>query len=84
MGADSLLWQWKSSLPFQGWELPSVPLEIQLVIYYLMPNREERVNQITSLLTEQVDLKLLDEFLAEQTIAPPVTAGIRNLLRKEK
>jgi hypothetical protein len=49
-----------------------------------MPKREERVNQITSLLKDRVDLELLDEFLAEQAITPPVTAGIRSLLRKER
>ncbi len=84
LGADSLLWQRESSLPFQGWKVPSIPLEIQLVTYYLMPKREDRVNQITSLLKDRVDLELLDEFLVEQTITPPVTAGIRSLLRKEK
>jgi len=63
--------------------VPSIPLEIQLVTYYLMPEREERVNQITSLLKDS-DFELLDEFLAEQAITPPVTAGIRSLLRKEQ
>ena len=84
LGADSLLWRRKSYLPFQGWKVPSIPLEIQLVTYYLMPKREERVNQITSFLKDRVDLELLDEFLAEQAITPPVTAGIRSLLRKER
>ncbi len=84
LGADSLLWRWESPLPFQGWKVPSIPLEIQLVTYYLMPEREERVNQITSLLKDRGDLELLDEFLAEQAITPPVTAGIRSLLRKEE
>jgi|GEM_PF-3507488 len=84
LGADSLLWRRESSLPFQGWKVPSIPLEIQLVTYYLMPKREERVNQIVSLLKERVDLELLDEFLTEQVITPPVKAAIRSLLRKEK
>ncbi len=84
LGADSLLWRWESSLPFQGWKVPSIPLEIQLVTYYLMPKREERVNQITSLLKDRVDLELLDEFLVEQAIAPPVTVEIQSLLGKEK
>jgi len=84
LGADSLLWRRESSLPFQGRKVPSIPLEIQLVTYYLMPKREERVNQITSLLKDRVDLELLDEFLAEQAIAPRVTAGVRSLLRKEQ
>jgi hypothetical protein len=84
LGAHSLLWRRESSLPFQGWKVPSIPLEIQLVTYYLMPEREERVNQITSLLKDRGDLQLLDEFLAEQAITPPVTAGIRSLLRKEE
>ena len=84
LGADSLLWRRESSLPFQGRKVPSIPLEIQLVTYYLMPEREERVNQITLLLKGRVDLELLDEFLAEQAITPPVTAGIRSLLRKER
>ena len=52
--------------------------------YYLMPKREERVNQITSLLKNRVDLELLDELLVEQAITPPVAAEIRRLLRKEK
>ncbi len=84
LGTDSLLWRRESYISFQGWKVPSIPLEIQLVTYYLMPKREARVNQISSLLKNQVDLELLDEFLAEQAITPPVTAGIRNLLRKEK
>ncbi len=84
LGADSLLWRRGYSLPFQKWTVPSIPLEIQLVTYYLMPKREERVNQIASLLKGRVDLELLDEFLAEQAITPPATAGIRSLLRKEK
>jgi len=84
LGADSLLWQRKSSLPLQGWKVPCIPLEIQLVIYYLMPEREERVNQITSLLKCRVDLELLDEFLAQQAVTPTVTARIRSLLQKEK
>ena len=84
LGADSLLWRRESSLPFQGWKVPSIPLEIQLVTYYLMPEREERVNQITSLLKGRADLELLDEFLAEQAITPPATAGIQSLLRKER
>ena len=54
------------------------------MIYYLMPEREERVNQITSLLKGRVDLELLDEFLAQQAITPTVTARIRSLLQKEK
>ncbi len=84
LGADSLLWRRKSSLLFQGWKVPSIPLEIQLVTYYLMPKREERVNQITSLLKGRADLELLDEFLVEQAITPPATAGIQSLLRKER
>jgi hypothetical protein len=84
LGTDSLLWRRESSLPFQGRKVPSIPLEIQLVTYYLMPKREERVNQITLLLKDRVDLELLDEFLAEQAITPPVTARIRSLLRKER
>jgi hypothetical protein len=84
LGADSLLWRRESSLPFQGWKVPSIPLEIQLVTYYLMPEREERVNQITSLLKDRVDLELLDEFLVEQAITPPVKARIQSLLRKER
>jgi hypothetical protein len=83
LGADSSLWRRESSLPFQGWKVPSIPPEIQLVTYYLMPKREDRVNQITSLLRDRVDLELLDEFLAEQAITLTVTAGIRRLLWKE-
>jgi len=64
--------------------VPSIPLEIQLVTYYLVPEREERVNQITSLLNDRVDLELLDEFLVEQAITPPVKARIQSLLRKER
>lgn len=84
LGADSLLWRRESFLPFQGRKVPSIPLEIQLVTYCLMPKREERVNQITSLLKGRVDLELLDEFLVEQAITPPATAGIQSLLRKER
>lgn len=84
LGADSLLWRRDSSLPFQGWKVPTTPLEIQLVTYYLMPEREERVKQIASLLKGGGDLELLDEFLAEQAITPPVRARILNLLRKEQ
>ena len=84
LGTDSLLWRQESSLPFQGWKVPSIPLEIQLVTYYLMPKREERINQIVSLLEERADLELLNEFLVEQAITPPVTAEIRSLLRKER
>jgi len=54
------------------------------VTYYLVPEREERVNQITSLLNDRVDLELLDEFLVEQAITPPVKARIQSLLRKER
>lgn len=84
LGADSLLWRREFFLPFQGWKVPSISLEIQLVTYYLMPKREERVNQITSLLKDRVDLELLDEFLIEQAITPPVAAEIRSLWRKER
>lgn len=84
LGADSLLWQRESFLPFQGWKVPSIPLEIQLVTYYLMPKREGRVNQITSLLKDRVDLELLNEFLAQQGITPPLQARIQSLLRKER
>jgi hypothetical protein len=83
LGSDSLLWQRDSSLPFQGWLVPSIPLEIQLGTYYLMPKREERVNQIVSLLKDRVDLALLAEFLVEQAITPPVKTRIQSLLRKE-
>lgn len=84
LGSDSLLWQRDSSLPFQGWLVPCVPLEIQLVAYYLMPRRAKRVNQIISLLKDRIDFELLDEFLAEQAITPSVKARIKSLLRKER
>ncbi len=83
LGSDSLLWQRDSSLPFQGWKVPSIPLEIQLVTYYLMPKRAKRVNQIISLLKDRIDFELLDEFLVEQAITPPVKTRIQSLLRKE-
>ncbi len=84
LGVDSLLWRRESFLPFQGRKVSSIPLEIQLVTYYLMPKREERVNQITSLLKARVDLELLDTFLSEQRIKPSVASEIQSLLRKEK